>query len=254
MILDIHLEYCDDKGERLEKIAKLGKPFNISVVPVLLLPEHEVFKNGVYPNDYFYPKEILGLTKELAKESNISFGQQGFSHYCRDCYKTEIKTDEPGRKFRHDPWHENKCLYGMERSVKTQKTIIDLGKKVIQDILNVLPILYVPPNHQYDVNTKIAAKELGYKYFGDRGIINVHPYRENELIILPERDLGQKGEIFYTHYDEMKNNFEEYLELIKNSESLENIELFKKSEIKIGLNYKLLLGRKRIRDLKKRIG
>ena len=165
MILDIHLEYCDDKGERLEKIAKLGKPFNISVVPVLLLSEHEVFKNGVYPHDYFYPKKIVDLIKELSKESNISFGQQGFLHYCGDCYKTEIKTDESGRKFRHDPWHENKCLYDLKKSVKTQRTIMDIGKKVIQNILNVSPSLYVPPNHQYDVNTKIAAKELRYKYF-----------------------------------------------------------------------------------------
>jgi len=71
MFLDIHLEYSDDNGERLGKIAGLGKPFSVSVVPVLLLPNHEVFKKDIYPKDYSYPERIAGLLKELAKDISI---------------------------------------------------------------------------------------------------------------------------------------------------------------------------------------
>jgi len=244
MILDIHLEYCDDTGERFENIAKLGKPFNIPIIPVLLLPEHEIFKNGVYPSDYFYSEKFTGLLNELSKEKYIGWGQQGFSHYCPECFREKNKKDA---------WHENRCLHGPKKSVEEQIEIMKKGKNVIEDVLNVSPTIYVAPNHQFDENTKVAAKELGYKYFADRGIINVSPYRENGLIILPERDLGQKGEVFYTHYDRMKDNLKEYIELIENSEPLENIKLSKKPKIKAVLNNRLLVGRKRLRDLIKKI-
>ena len=242
MILDIHLEYCDDAGERLEKISKVGKPFNICVVPVFLHQEHEVFKNGVYNPNNAYSEKITGLLKELSKEKYINWGQQGFAHYCPECFKEKEKKD---------PWHENTCLYGSEKSVKEQIKIIKKGKDTIENALGVSPIIYVAPNHQFDGNTKIAAEELGYKYFVDRGIINIFAYKEKGLIILPERHLGQKGEIFYTHYDVMQNNFGAYLELIKNSESLGKIELYKKQKIKVNLNNKLLIGRKKLRDFKK---
>lgn len=45
--VDIHLEGCDDNGKRIEQMAKLGKPFSLSIVPVLMNPDHEVFNSGV---------------------------------------------------------------------------------------------------------------------------------------------------------------------------------------------------------------
>jgi hypothetical protein len=88
MFLDIHLEYCDDKGERLRQIAEIGKPFNISPIPVLFLPRNDVFRTGVYPLNFYYPREIVKLLKYLVKSNlNITFGQQGFMHYCPDCYR-----------------------------------------------------------------------------------------------------------------------------------------------------------------------
>ncbi len=242
MILNIHLEYCDDKGKRLEKITKIGKPFNIIPIPILFQPENEVFRNGVYPSDYFYPEKITGLLKELSQEDCVNFGQQGLMHYCKDCFK---------QKEKKDPWHENVCLYKKSLSAEEQMKFMKEGKKILENNLKTSPTIYVAPNHQFDKNTKIAAQELGYKYFVTRGLINLSPYEEDNLIILPERELRENGEIFYTHYDEMKNNFEGYLELIKNSESLEKIELSKKQKIKVNLNDMLLIAKKRLRDLVK---
>jgi len=91
MFLDIHLESCDDNGERLIRIAKIGKPFSISVVPVLFLPKHDVFNTGIYPSDLAYSKEIVNTLKELAGNRNVFFGQQGFSHYCAECFKEKEK-------------------------------------------------------------------------------------------------------------------------------------------------------------------
>lgn len=205
MFLDIHLEYCDDKGERFRKIIEIKKPFVISIVPVLLLPEHSVFKKGVYSSDYYYPKEIVELLKKCARNSNIIFGQQGFAHYCHDCFK---KREERG------PWHENMCLYNRRKTVEEQKKFMEEGKKVIENILRVSPVLYVPPNHQFDDNTKIAAQELGFKFFGIRNMLSISPYKERKLTILPEKEeLEKKSEIIYAHYDQMKKNFDEYLEM-----------------------------------------
>ena len=50
MLLDIHLEGCDDKGEQFRKVEELEKPFIISIPPVLLLPNHEFNKNDNYIN------------------------------------------------------------------------------------------------------------------------------------------------------------------------------------------------------------
>lgn len=255
MFLDMHLEYCDDKGERLKKLADFGAPFNISLVSGLLLPKHEVFKNGVYPSDYYYSPEIVDVLKSLVKyKPNVTFGQQGFLHYCPDCYEKFIKNGGREGKGWPDPWHENKCLYGKTKSVDEQAEMMSKGKKIIEDVLEVSPIIYATPNHQYDNNTKIASEQIGYRFFADRAILNILPYKEGNLIILPERDLGQRGQVFYTHYDRMKENFWDYIELLDESTSLGEIALSEKSKFKTALNYWLLTKRKQLRDLVKRIG
>lgn len=223
MFLDIHLEGCDDNGERLEKIAKLGKPFNISVVPVLLLPEHELFRNGVYPHDYHYPKKIMGLLKELAKEKQISFGQQGFTHYCPGCFK---------RKKRRDPWHENRCLYGQEKSIAEQMAFMGQGKNsIVENIHGVCPSIYATPNHQGDENTKIAASVLDYEYLAVKDLIGLAPYMDGGLKILPQRKVGQSGIVFYTHYDKIAETneiFEKHMEILKSSIPLSELEFVEK--------------------------
>lgn len=244
MFLDIHLEYCDDKGEKLRKIIELGKPFSISVVPVLLLPEHEVFKKGIYPFDYYYPKEIVDILKEFSKNPNVVFGQQGYLHYCQECFK---------RKEKRDPWHENTCLYNRRKIVEEQKKFMEEGKKVIENILRVSPVLYIPPNHQFDKNSKIAAEELGFKFFAIRKILNVQPYKERNLIILPEREgLEEKGEIIYDHYDKITKDFDEYLGLIKKSCSVYDITPVKQSVEIIAENEKQIISRKKKRDAEKK--
>ena len=93
--------------------------------------------NGVYPSDYFYSEKIVGLLKELSKEKDINFGQQGFAHYCKECFK---------EKENKDPWHENMCLYKKPLLVREQTEFMKKGKNVIEDVLEVSPIIYDAPN------------------------------------------------------------------------------------------------------------
>ncbi len=248
--LDIHLEYCDDNGRRLEKIAEFGKPFGISVVPVLLLPEHESFKNGIYPSDYYYPDRIVDILRELAKEDFVVFGQQGFAHYCTECLKTEFK-DGGKREFKRDLWHENSCFYKKEKSVEEQIEFMKKGKEVIEDKLKVSPLIYCPPNHMFDNNTKTAAEELGYEFFAVKGILSLAPYREGKLKILPERKVWQNGDVFYTHYDQMNEEFCKYLRIIESSTLILD-DFFSDKTSKAWLNEKLISVYKTLRDVKNR--
>lgn len=237
MHLDIHLEACDDNGEKLLDLARTRKPFTISPVPVLLTPKHESFGNGVYTN-YSYPKRIVEILKDILQEPQITLGQQGYTHFCNPCFNLKNKRDS---------WHENMCLYQNSFSVEEQSSFMQQGKKILEDNFNVSPTLYVPPNHQFDKNTKKAAKKLGFRYFGLQGILNVPPYSKNGLIILPERKPGKKGEIFYTHYDQMKGNFSFYKNLIKNSIPLNKIHFSEKPNIAQPNDYLVVL-KKKIRD------
>ena len=248
MILDIHLEGCDDSGEEFRKIVEIGKPFNISVVPVLFLSNHEVFRNGVYPFDYYYPQKFVDILKEFAKNPNVTFGQQGFTHYCLHCYEIFIKRGGREKGAWPDPWHENKCLYGKIKSVDEQAEIMQRGKKVIENILEVSPRVYVAPNHQGDKNTKKAAEELDYRHLAIKNLLKLSPYREGNLIILPEGDIGN-GEIVYTHYDQMSEDFNKYLDVVRDSKSLDDLKISKNPKFKAKLNDSLINGRKRVRDL-----
>lgn len=240
MILDIHLEKCDDNGEKLEKILNLGKPVIISLVPVLMLPHHEVFKKGIYPSDYFYPQKFIDLLKQLVNDSNLYLGQQGFAHYCTNCFS---------KKEERDPWHENMCLYSDTLSVDEQKKFMERGKKVIEESLGVSPFLYVPPNHQYNENTQQAIKELNFRYMVIRNKLGIYPFRKNGLIILPENDLDENGEIVYIHYDEMGDNFDAYLDIIRKSSHLKEINVKRQLSRRTSENYREIIKVKRKRDL-----
>lgn len=245
MFLDIHLEYCDDKGERFRKIIEIGRPFSISVVPVLLLPEHAIFKKGIYCPNYHYPKEIVDILKEFSKDKKVVFGQQGLTHYCPDCFK---------RKKERDPWHENMCLYSARKTVEEQKAFMKEGKRIIEKILGVSPILYVPPNHQFDKNSKIAAAKLGFEFFAIRKVLNVKPYKEGNLIILPEKEElkeVEKGEIIHAHYDQMAKDFDKYLNILKRSNSIYDTAPVKQSTEIIAKNEKQIILKKKKRDIEK---
>jgi len=240
-MLDIHLEYCPDNGKKLRKIAELNKPFCISVVPVLFQPNHKAF-GTIYPKDYHYPSKIVKTLKELVKNPNVILGQQGFLHYCPDCFKFRNK---------RGCHHENYCLYSKPKSIKEQMKFMQEGKKIIEERLGVSPKLYVPPNHMFDDNTLIAAKKLGFEYFADRAMMNLPPYNLKRLIILPEIKLGQVGEIVYAHYDDITNNFEDYLKLIRSSNYSGKIIPRKIAPSKILKNRRLKLDVKKKRDLDK---
>lgn len=242
MFMDIHLEYCDDNGERLSEIIASGKPFNISIVPVLLVPTHRVFRKGIYPSGYYYPKGIVELLKECARIPDVSIGQQGFSHYCPNCFSTKDKTD---------PWHENACLYGNRKSLERQIDFMNKGKKVIENIIGLSPIVYSPPNHQFDDNSIEAAAKLRYGYFTERGIVSISPYRENGITILPQRKIGQTGEIFYTHYDQIPKNKKAFDKIIKNSVALDELTIDNKSPIVSFINRQFVFLKKRLRDFMK---
>jgi len=225
----------------------------------LLLSDHEVFKIGVYPSDYYYPKPIIDTLRDFAKHNlNVTFGQQGFAHYCPDCYKRFVANGGKEKDMWPDPWHENRCLYNPMKSVDEQADFMQKGKRAVEDVLEISPKIYAPPNHQWDINTIRAAKELGYPYLADRAILNIYPYIYGKLTVLPEKDgLKKTGEIFYVHYDGMEERLDEYLELIQNSDSLNNLKFGKNPEFgflyKLSLNEKLLIARKRARDLIKRV-
>ncbi|MBS3080010.1 DUF2334 domain-containing protein [Candidatus Pacearchaeota archaeon] len=242
MILDIHLEKCEDNGKRLERILNLSKPMIISLVPVLMLPEHESFKNGIYPSDYFYPRRFMEMLKRLAHNADVYFGQQGFAHYCKSCI---LQRD------RRDPWHENMCLYRKSLSVEKQRKLMSEGKRVIEEVLGVSPILYVPPNHQFDENTLKVCEKLDFQYFVIRNKLNIKPYKYGKLIVLPENDLDEKGEVIYIHYDEMKDDFERYIDLIASSSTLDNIKLTRESSKRISKNYNEIILAKKKRDIDK---
>jgi len=241
MILDIHLEYCDDGGEKLKKIARLDKPFCISPIPALLKPQNKVC-GSIYSKNYFYSQSIVKILKRLSKKSNVILGQQGLQHYCVDCFKEKEKKDA---------WHENYCFYSKQKTVNEQIKFMKQGKKIIEEVLGVSPKLYVPPNHMFDNNTIIAAKKLGFQYLADKAMIKLYPYTSRGLIILPETKLSQKGEFVYTHYDKITNNLNQYLNFIKSPNYLGQIIPRKVSLLKISKNRKLKLNEKKKRDLKK---
>jgi len=238
MFLDIHLEAIDDNGAKLLNFAKTKKLLAISLVPILTLPHHKAF-GKVYPKDYFYPDKIIDILKELKDENNIVWGQQGFTHYCPDCFD---------QKDRRDPWHENRCLY-QNISLKAQKEIMSLGKETIQEKLGITPTLYVPPNHQFNQDTITIAQLMEYKYFGTQAILNFEPYQEGEMRILPERKIRKHGQVFYTHYDQIPSSFNGDKPM---STSLDKISYLPKKSVLALINQKILISKKRLRDFKKR--
>lgn len=241
--MDIHLEGCNDNGEKLIELAKIGKPFTISPVPVFTQPPFEYVQNGIYSKDQFYSPELMGILKEILTEPQIMLGQQGYSHYCDPCFE---------QKHKRDPWHENMCLYQDGFSVRNQFITMKIGKEILENKFKVSPELYVPPNHQFDENTKQATINLGFEYFAIQGILNISPYFEKDLIILPERKPGKSGKCSYVHYDQMEGDFPYYLDLVKNSSPLEDISPCSKQGIKSMLNDELVILKKGTRDWMKK--
>ena len=65
---------------------------------------------------------------------------------------------------------------------------------------------------------------------------------------MPEGDIGN-GEIVYTHYDQMSEDFNKYLDVVRDSKSLDDLKISKNPKFKAKLNDSLINGRKRVRDL-----
>jgi hypothetical protein len=126
-------------------------------------------------------------------------------------------------KYKHEdgtePWHENVCLHNPSLSFDEQISFMKKGKQTLEKTFGRVDV-YCPINHLYDINTIKAAQVLKYKYFMDLNLQNLEPYENNDLIILPEFKLGEKGaeksQIIYTHYGNLKEK--EVVDFIKNNE------------------------------------
>ena len=243
MFLNIHLEGCDDNGERLESLAESNKPFGISLVPVLLAPNHEVFTSGVYRADYYYPERVVEILKQCAKMPNIVFGQQGLTHYCLPCFE---------QKDKKDPWHENSCLYQTGRAAGKQGKFMKEGRTLIEDKIGVSPVIYVAPNHQFDEFSLDATRELGYRYFAERAVLEIKSYSDDGQRILPERKVNESGQIFYIHYDEIKINSAKCDAILKDSLPIEKIDFGESFSLDRWANRVLVKFRKKMRDVKKK--
>jgi len=201
MIFDIHLEKIDDHGEKLKRLIGTKRPFILSLVPVLLNPNHPAF-GTVYPQDYHYPEEVVRMLRDLVGQNRITIGQQGFTHYCQSCWNHNASA---GRE-RRDPWHENFCLYDKEKRVLDQRNFMLTGVQVIEESIGASPDVYCPPNHQFDRNTVQAASEIGFLYLADRDFLEMDIHQDGSLVVLPERKFGKGGEVNYIHYDQIQQH------------------------------------------------
>ena len=141
--LNVHLhEFTDERGiSRLVALAS-NNPVAVSVCPLHLTEER-------------YDRTALDVIRRIvSKEGNV-LGQRGETSMC--FLSKHEKTDR---------FHENKCPYSFEPiTYEDQKQFMQRGKSILATILDKEPELYVPPNHFYDRNSIMAAKNLGFEYF-----------------------------------------------------------------------------------------
>jgi hypothetical protein len=192
--LDIHFEAVDDGKGRLEELQKILEnkiPCAISIAPYTI-------RQGWYD-----ATTLDFLTK--AFEQGAILGQQGNYHKCKNPHSLI------------DKWHENYCLYNGGFSYDEQIKVFQEGRETLMQFFKNPPKLYVPPNHLYDEKTLEIALEMGYKFFAERGLIQKQPYkfRNSEMIVLPEVKLGNKGIVYYVHYDKIKEKKQFYDEVAR---------------------------------------
>ena len=210
--LNIHLEGMDDNGEKLKRILDENIPCAISIAPETLR------KNGIYSKQYPYLLKHIDLIAKIVNQPGNILGQQGNIHKCK--YKHRIV----------DSWHENFCLWNKPLEIYEQAEIMQKGRETLVKLLGKKPEMYLPPNHQCDFRTLDVACKEEYPFFAIRGLKVLDPllykisvFHPNNLLVIPEVKLGQQGSFFYTHYDKIEKNQEDFEKLIKNVRSFQNV-------------------------------
>lgn len=208
VVLNIHLEGIEQERFKDGNVTGIFEEILKRKIPVAIsLPPH--MKN------YWIKKnsKIIDLVKEiLSREENI-LGQQGLNHQC---------------KHKHvfaDKWHENFCLWHSKGiGAEEQKRFMEEGLGRLTRLVGKKPELYVPPNHQFDYSTLIAANCMGYKFFSDQAVIPIraHEFQQfavfGKMLIVPEGNLF-RSEIegrnaVYIHYDQIDSLREKYGEAV----------------------------------------
>ncbi len=232
MILDIHLEGIDTRGEKqrtkeLEEILQQNVPVAISIAP-FSLPEH------------WYSPETLELVRAIVQREGSHLGQQGLNHKCYHEHKLV------------DPWHENVCLWKPSPSAQQQRELMQKGKALLEDTFGIPVTLYVPPNHLFNTDTIDIASELGYRFFADKSIIPLSPYSQKNMIVVPETKISTPNRpAYYIHYDEIPANRGCYEKILAEASSLDVLKPQTPRRLEITANTRLKHLIKRLRDIKK---
>ncbi len=261
MIAEIHFQGVRDDGETLKKLLSLEKSFVASLIPVFM--DKSLKNNGknvlerVYPEGQYYPSWLVGALKEIKENPNIIWAQEGMFHYCEPCFEEFEKNGGREKNPAPDPFHEHVCVSRWKgQNLEEQLKLIKEGKTLISDLTGIVPLVYCPPNHLYNRDTLIAARNLDFKCFNVRNFMNLQAYKEEGLTILPEAKLGgrhdENSPAVYSYYGNLIDDFESHSEMLNSSEKVFKIR--KKPEFKIAVNQAAVLGYKKFRDWKKSFG
>jgi len=235
-ILDIHVEGIEPKDFPEGNVNQPLKNILMFKVPVVLsLPS--------WMEDYWLREknnlELIELVKEAVIRPGSALGQQGNLHKCHHPHKLV------------DPWHENSCIWRSSPSRQQQEELMKRGRERLEKLIGITPIVYCPPNHQFNRDTLEVAERTGYHFFTDRAMISLKPYNLGSMIIVPEADLDRKRlktSMVYIHYDEIERIGNRYGEAVRDSEPLV-INPRRVSKSRITLNRALKTGYKIARDL-----
>ncbi len=235
--LDIHVENLKEKdfenGNKkriIEEILEHNVPVALSFSP---------WQEPIWGEQNL---ELFELFKKAVKRENSVLGQQGLNHKC--CYGHETA----------DPWHENYCLYRKSLSYEQQNEFMKKGKNRLEELFEKEVDLYTPPNHQFDDTTLKVAADLRYKFFADKAMISLQPYRAGNMLVIPERDLESGRfdcDAVYIHYDEIDKAKENYKRAIESAVSLRELEPEDVSELTKKVNRVLKHSYKYLRDFRR---
>jgi len=239
VFLDIHLEKIAQKSfnynvpRLFEDILRKKIPVSVSLPPWM----------KAYWESAHQGPEILDLVKEIVHRYGSVLGQQGLNHKCKYNHITA------------DPWHENFCIYNRPIPYNEQKEFMLKGRQILEDLLDITPILYVPPNHHFDETTLKVANSIGYNYFANLNILDIKPHKYKNLTIIPQTNLEKniQGNAFYIHYDKINQYQYNYSSILPNATKITDINPKNVPQYQIDLNNVLKYSKKIERDVKKRI-
>lgn len=194
-VLNIHLEGIEKQFFRNQDVQlRLFELLNRDIPAVLSLPP--------WMEDYWKKTNpgVIDLARVVVKSPGSFLGQQGEFHQCGNAHTIA------------DPWHENYCFYGKGLSHSEQRFFMERGRDRLEKLMGIRPVMYVPPNHQFDQTTLEVAEDMGYRYFADLALLPVKPYYFGSMLVVPEAPIRKGMFSFgnYIHYDEIDRNGANY--------------------------------------------